>query len=199
MLDQFILLEKGCNIFLLKANSPGIFCNVVLTVALIAYWAAIHLLWTNEDLSSNLLGGFSLRLMTTIVLIDWCILSTIAFDWGFLTVVGTYLILFFLNMFENAGPRNSFPLSCIHFDGAGYWLSQLFSEAWATTDEVAFSTGITSGKPIIESIQVRALNSYSNWLMLTLHGPIISTRTSSQGSTAARINFGKMYIFLESF
>ena len=66
-------------------------------------------------------------------------------------MVGTDLILFFLNILENAGPRNSFPLSYTHLDGAGYRLSQLSSNAWATTDEVAFSTGITSGKPMIES------------------------------------------------
>ena len=70
--------------------------------------------------------------------LDCCILSTIALDWGFPTIVGTNLILFILNIRVKAGPMNSFPLSWRYISGAGYWLSQLSSNAFATSFYAAF-------------------------------------------------------------
>ena len=88
--------------------------KVMLTVALTAYYVAIHFLKTRLDPSSYLLGGFSREMIAIIILIDWCILSTMA-----LAVVATDLILCFCNMLEREGPKNSFPLSLRHLSGAG--------------------------------------------------------------------------------
>ena len=55
--------------------------------------------------------------------------------------------------------------------------------------------GMTSGNPMIVSIQVRALNWYSKWSMVTFHGPIISTETSSQGCRSL-ICFGRTCPYL---
>ena len=47
---------------------------------------------SNLEISSYFLGGFSRKLIAIIALMDRCILSTITFAWGFLTVVETDLI-----------------------------------------------------------------------------------------------------------
>ena len=48
----------------------------------------------------------------------------------------------------------------MHLKGAGYRLKQLSSNAWATDNEVALSTGTISGSPMMVSMHVRALNEY---------------------------------------
>ena len=60
---QFTLLGNGCNMFLPMAMG------------------FIHLLVTSGvETYSNLLGGFTLRLIAIMVLMDWCTLSTIILD-----------------------------------------------------------------------------------------------------------------------
>ena len=61
-----------------------------------------------------------------------------ALDCGFLTVVGTDWMLFLSNICMNSGPRNSLPLSWIHFLGLGYQLSHPSSKASATVFDLAF-------------------------------------------------------------
>ncbi len=114
------------------------------------------------------------------VLIVWCRRSTTAFTWRFLTMVEIELILLLCNIATNWVFRNPLPLSWIHFFGNGYLLNHESSKVWATVFAATLSTGMTSGKAITASIQVRALMIYSNLLMVIFQGPIISTQTSSQ-------------------
>ena len=92
-------------------------------------------------------------------------------------VVGTDWMLFFSNICVNCGPKNSLPLSCRYLFGLGYLLNYSSSKAIATVLEVALSTGITSGKLIMESMHVSALKLYSMLFIVIFHGPIISTHT----------------------
>ena len=146
-------------------------------------WAEAHLQWISEETSLKDIGGFSFKLIAIVVFKVWWSLSTTALDYGFFTVIGTDWILFLDNISRNSGPKNSLPLSCTHFMDLGYQLSHPSSKALATVLDLALSTGITSGRLIMASIQVTALNWYSKLLITTFHGHIMSTWTSSNGCT----------------
>ena len=144
-------------------------------VVQIANWVAAHLHCISDNTSPNDYGRFSLKLIAIVHFNVWWSLSTTAFDCGFFIVVGTEIILSLDNICRNLGPENSLPLLRTHFLGRGYLLNQLSSKVHIIVLDLSFSTGITSEKLIIASMQVTALNWYSNLLMMTFQGPIMST------------------------
>lgn len=111
----------------------------------------------------------------------WCILSQIAFDCGFLDVVGWSWIPVCSNNSWNAHPVNSPPLSCTHFVGHGYQLNQWFWNICCMWFDVLFSIRMSSTRLVTGSIHIKALNSIVRSPILIVHGPIKLMRTSSQG------------------
>ena len=113
----------------------------------------------------------------------WFILLQIALAWGFLTVVGTCLILNYINFFWNSFPVNSPPLLWTQHMGRGYLASHVF-ENWLLTCCVVLEFIQTiSVKFVTMSMIVRTLNSSSCPVTsLTFQGPIRSTATLCHGA-----------------
>ena len=128
---------------------------------------------------ATVLGGFEeSRVLSTFPTV-WCILSQIAFGWGFLLVVGTSLIWHCTNSSWKSCPLNSPPLSCMYLLGHGYLASQNCSSLDLMCAEVFLSTLINSTKLVTISIHVNALNSYHLSLIFSAQGAILSGMSSN--------------------
>jgi len=116
-----------------------------------------------------------------------CMRSQMAFDWGFMDVVGTSLIPWWWSRAQKYQEMNSRPLSWTQRWGRRYRESQWFSNLFATCWEVFESRLMSSARLETGSMQVRASKMRSSWLPVTrmVHEPMQSIWTSSQEAKGA--------------
>ena len=135
--------------------------------------------------SCFLRGGFSFTMFLSMSATVLCILLQAALDCGFLTVVGLLFIPYHAKSSWKFHPRNSPPLSCVHFKGQGYLESQQFANCSATCSLVLSLIWTASTMFDTGSMDVKARNSNSILLTLIFQGLMRSTATVSHGNSSA--------------
>ena len=116
------------NMSWLKTIEWGEFCSIALTKQWVSCIAIARALWMSWFASWAFIGGLVWTMVRSVLQIVWCILSQIAFDCRFSTVIGTSLIPYCDKSSWNFQPMNSPPLSWTHKFGLGYRDSQQFSK-----------------------------------------------------------------------
>ncbi len=170
------------NISRAKARAPGVLPKVE---AMVVYMACIAVASASSIMSLAWVifcGGLVCTSVLSKLLTVWCILSQIALDCGFLLVEHTSLMLKISNTYWKFCQMNLPPFSCRHCTEQGYQQSQLCVNLSRMCLAVLLSKWICLTKFEAVSMQVNALNSTSQQLTLTFHGPIKSMLTSSQGA-----------------
>lgn len=95
----------------------------------------------------------------------WCMHSQMALASGFWMVAGTSRMPLHLSTFWTHLQETSFPWLWMHQSGQGYLDNRKFLNRKSVCRAVLFWSWVASGCPVAMSMHVKALNSYSSFII----------------------------------